>query len=94
MVVGLNDELMGLMYFPVGAEILVGDRLFTSGDGLAFPPDILVGTVVDIESDTVLVSPAAEIGGLDFVRVLDYDARALEPSREDSEPENNNGERE
>ena len=79
MVIGLNDELMGLMFYPVGAEIIIGDRLFTSGDGRAYPPDILVGTVVEIENDTISIRPAAELDRLDFVRVLSFDASILEP---------------
>lgn len=79
MVVGQNDKLMGLMFYPVGAEIIVGDRLFTSGHGRAFPPDIFVGTVTRVENDNISVNPAAELDRLDFVRIIDFDATILEP---------------
>lgn len=79
MVVGLNDNLMSLMFYPVDADIRVGDRLFSSGHGRAYPPDVLVGTVSHMESDSILVTPAADLDRLDFVRVLDFDALKLEP---------------
>lgn len=80
MLVGRNEDLLSLMFYPVDADIKVGDRLFSSGDGRAYPPDILVGTVSHVDGDNIFAMPAADLNSLSFVRVLDYDAVSLEPT--------------
>ncbi|MCK5040667.1 MAG: rod shape-determining protein MreC [Sphingomonadales bacterium] len=91
MVVGQNDDMMRLMFYPVDADIRMGDRLFTSGNGRAYPPDLLVAIVTHVESDNIIVSPAADLNHLDFIRVLDYDAIALEPRPEGDNQDQDGG---
>jgi rod shape-determining protein MreC len=82
-VIGRNETLAELQFLPVNAVVEPGDRLLTSGDGRAFPPDMIVGIVEAIEGDTILVRLVAELDRLSFVSVLDYDPAALEPQNND-----------
>ena len=51
-------------------DVRAGDRIVTSGDGGVFPPDLLVGQVVRTTDGRLRVRLAAEIGRLEFLRVL------------------------
>ncbi|TFL18858.1 rod shape-determining protein MreC [Jannaschia formosa] len=51
-------------------DVRAGDRIVTSGDGGVFPPDLLVGQVVRTVDGRLRVRPAAEMGRLEFLRVL------------------------
>ncbi len=51
-------------------QISPGDSVYTSGDGGVFPPDLLVGTVSIDQNGQVGVSPAANLGNLEFVIII------------------------
>jgi rod shape-determining protein MreC len=51
-------------------DVQAGDRIVTSGDGKVFPPDLLVGQVVRDRTGQLRVRLAAEMGRLEFLRVL------------------------
>jgi rod shape-determining protein MreC len=51
-------------------DVRAGDRIVTSGDGGVFPPDLLVGQVVLAADGRLRVRLSAEIGRLEFLRVL------------------------
>jgi rod shape-determining protein MreC len=51
-------------------DVQAGDRIVTSGDGGAFPPDLLVGQVVRAVDGRLRVRLAADTGRLEFLRVL------------------------
>ena len=78
-VVGLNENVMELKFLPVDPDVQVGDRLVTSGHGRMYPPDLFVGEVRAVDNGHITVLPAADMGRLDFVVVLDYQAGDLEP---------------
>ena len=78
-VVGRNDDLLEMIFSQPDPDIAIGDKVVTSGHGGMFPADIVVGEVVDIQGETVLILPAANLENLDFVRVLDFNPRELEP---------------
>ena len=66
-----NGNLLQASYVYDEQHIKKGQRVYTSGQGLLFPPGLLVGTVENVIADeglyvTVLVSPAgkAEVGQL------------------------------
>ena len=80
--VGRNDDLLIMAFTEPDIDVLVGDRIITSGHGGVFPADIIVGTVVEIDEDTILILPEANLENLDFVRVLDYNANQLEPEEQ------------
>lgn len=46
----LEDQLLGYMYDDQ-ADVIAGDRLFTSGLGGVYQPDIYLGTVTDLGND-------------------------------------------
>ena len=87
-VVGLNENVMELKFLPVDPDVQVGDRLITSGHGRMYPPDLFVGEVRDIDNGHITVIPAADMGRLDFVVVLDYQAEDLEPEIKQQEGDN------
>lgn len=60
--------------------VRAGDRVVTSGDGGVFPPDLLVGQVVEGRDGRLRVRLAADYERLEFVRVL----RGQEAERIDS----------
>jgi rod shape-determining protein MreC len=51
-------------------DVRAGDRIVTSGDGGVFPPDLAVGQVVRDTEGALRVRLAAEMGRLEFLRVL------------------------
>ena len=51
-------------------DVRPGDRVVTSGDGKLFPPDILVGQIVQGPDGRLRVKLAADYGRLEFLRVL------------------------
>jgi len=73
-----GDLLLDLV--PQAKEVRKGDRIVTAGtvsDRLPspFPPRILIGTVKRVDGEgeldrTIHVTPAADLGSLDFVQVL------------------------
>ena len=58
-------------------DVRAGDRVVTSGDGGVFPPDLLVGQVVRDRNGRLRARLAADIGRLEFLRVLR--TRAADP---------------
>jgi rod shape-determining protein MreC len=69
---GNNSDLPDINYLPRDADIKVGDHVVTSGVGGAFPPGLPVGEVVEIAEGKVFVQPFADLGRLEFVRMVDY----------------------
>ena len=51
-------------------DVQPGDRVVTSGDGSAFPPDLLVGQVARDRTGQLRVILAADTGRLEYLRVL------------------------
>ena len=67
---GVNGRFMHLLYVEPDAELRIGDRLVTSGQGGVFPPGIAVGTIASLGKGDPLLKPAAQMAGLDYVLVL------------------------
>jgi rod shape-determining protein MreC len=65
-----------LDYVSVEADVQKGDQIVTSGLGGVFPPDLRVGTVLDVTEDSsglcraASVDPAVELDGLRYVFVV------------------------
>lgn len=49
-----------------------GDRIYTSGDGGAFPSDILIGQVVRGKDRKLRVRPFANLSALEYLRVVRF----------------------
>ncbi|MEZ5830294.1 MAG: rod shape-determining protein MreC [Dongiaceae bacterium] len=69
---GNNSDFPDINYLPRDADIKVGDRVVTSGVGGAFPAGLPVGEVVDIVDGKIYVQPFADLGRLEFIRMVDY----------------------
>jgi rod shape-determining protein MreC len=74
---GDNSRLPRLEYLPAGAEVAVGDRIVTSGDGGLFPPGIAVGQVVSVSDSGVRVQPLVELDQLEYVRAISFESPRL-----------------
>jgi rod shape-determining protein MreC len=69
---GNNSDTPDINYLPRDADIKVGDHVVTSGVGGAFPPGLPVGEVAEIVNGKVYVQPFADLGRLEFIRMVDY----------------------
>jgi rod shape-determining protein MreC len=69
---GNNSDLPDINYLPRDADIKIGDHVVTSGVGGAFPPGLPVGEVAEVEDGKVYVQPFADLGRLEFIRMVDY----------------------
>jgi rod shape-determining protein MreC len=69
---GDNSERPCLRYLNAGAEIKVGDRVVTSGQGGVFPPGLPVGVVASLDGEAPRVEPYVEISRIEYLRIVDY----------------------
>lgn len=69
---GDNSTTPKLLYLPQDAVPAVGARVLTSGHGGIFPPNLPVGIVSESAQGGVTVTPAAEIGRIDYLRLVDF----------------------
>jgi rod shape-determining protein MreC len=67
---GVNGPFMHLLYLDPDAELKIGDRVVTSGQGGLFPPNIPVGTVAALGNGEPLLRPTARLAGLDYVLIM------------------------
>lgn len=56
-----DDGLCTMSYLPTDADIVVGDRILTSGVGSVYPQGLLVGTVTRVSQNTTTREMTAEI---------------------------------
>ncbi|MBI1215728.1 MAG: rod shape-determining protein MreC [Alphaproteobacteria bacterium] len=70
---GKNDDLMKLERLPIDSGLSVGQRVVTSGDGGQLPPDIPVGTIVQVGPDGAFVQPLSDLERLAYVQVINAD---------------------
>lgn len=69
---GDNSGFPKLSFLPFGAEVSVGDRILTSGDGRVYPPDLPVGEIVSVEEKGARVQLYSDLSRLTFVRLIAY----------------------
>ncbi len=71
---GDNSAYPSLSFIESRGQIKAGDRVFTSGDGQVFPPDLLIGQII-IDKDGVLRADlAADYKRLQFLRIIRYNS--------------------
>ncbi|MEB3767559.1 rod shape-determining protein MreC [Acinetobacter sp. MD2] len=82
---GMGDSgKLQMQYVPTSADIVVGDRVYSSGLGEHFPAGYLIGIVSNIQRHNsgefaqIDVKPAAQLSGGHYVVVLFSDALAKE----------------
>jgi len=69
---GDNSERPCLNYLDAGAEIKIGDRIVTSGQGGVFPPGLPVGVVASLDGEAPRVEPYVELSQVEYLRIVDY----------------------
>ncbi len=74
-----RDGLCRLEYLEFGADVAVGDKVYSSGLGSVYPRDLYIGEVTEITGDEynhtkiAVISPAADLEKLSRVMILtDY----------------------
>jgi rod shape-determining protein MreC len=70
LVTGDNGPAPILEFIDQSDELKPGDRVVSSGDGGLYPPEILIGQVVNGADGRQRVRLAADFRVLDFVRVV------------------------
>jgi rod shape-determining protein MreC len=70
--VGTNGARPRLMYWPEGSTPQEGERVVTSTEASAFPPNLPVGTVHFTSANVPEVVPTALLERLEIVRIFDY----------------------
>lgn len=72
----MQEGLCKLTYFTDDVTLFVGDRVVTSGNGGAFPPNIALGTVTELRSEAggqsyyAVVEPDVNIGMLSQIFII------------------------
>lgn len=74
---GNNTEKLRLIAFPDKAEINVGDKVITSGDGGVFPFGLIVGYVHSKKDDVISVLPSADRSRLEFVSIINFGLKGI-----------------
>ncbi|MCY4207770.1 MAG: rod shape-determining protein MreC [Roseovarius sp.] len=67
---GDNTVAPYLDFIEAAEQVKPGDRVITSGDGGVFPSDLLIGQVAQDSEGRMRVRLSADIGRLEFLRVL------------------------
>lgn len=67
---GTNRNALELIHLPKGVEVVVGDRVVTSGDGGLFPAGIPVGRVAVVDPAGILITPTADMTRVEWVQVV------------------------
>lgn len=70
---GDNSDRPKLAFLAASADVSVGDRIVTSGQGGMFPPGLPVGAVSSIDGGVVRITPFVNFDRLELVRIVDYD---------------------
>jgi rod shape-determining protein MreC len=69
---GDNSPTPKLLYLPEDTGVRAGARVVTSGHGGVFPPNLPVGVVTEISKGVYGVIPAADLGRINYVRMVDF----------------------
>ena len=76
---GANAPNPRLLYLQDGAHPEEGERVVTSAEAGAFPAGLLIGTVHYGDGARLEVTPAADLGRLEVVRIFDYGLGGVVP---------------
>ncbi|KLN62617.1 hypothetical protein WH96_00405 [Kiloniella spongiae] len=69
---GDNSPSPSLLYLDEGADVKVGDAIYTSGQGGGFVSGLPIGVVHSLTDVSIKVRPYADWGHLEFLRLEDY----------------------
>lgn len=76
---GANGPQPRLRYIVDGIHPQEGERVVTGAEAGAFPAGLLIGTVHYTPSGQTEVTPAADLGRLDIVRIFNYGLSGIAP---------------
>ena len=79
MLVGSNAPAPRLLYYPDDVRPEEGERVVTSSEANAFPAGLPVGSVHYLSPGKPVVLPAASLGQVDVLRIIDYDYSTAVP---------------
>lgn len=69
---GDNSLRPKLIYLAANAQVAVGARIATSGQGGIFPPGVPVGAVSSIDANGIRAETFVAASNLEYVRIIDY----------------------
>ncbi len=69
---GDNSQRPRLTFFSANADVKVGSRIVTSGDGGMFPTGLPIGVVAEIGDGGIRIETFATPDRLEFIRLVDY----------------------
>ncbi len=69
---GNNTPFPKLTFVPLDAEIMVGDKVVTSGISGVFPAGLPVGQVVSVSKHEIKIKPFALLEKLEYVKIVKY----------------------
>jgi rod shape-determining protein MreC len=72
---GDNSSSPRLFYLPPDAVLSAGAHVITSGHGGVFPPNLPVGIVTETGHGTYGVVPIADLGRVNYVRLVDFNLK-------------------
>lgn len=70
---GDNGPMPRVEYLPGSAQVSVGDRVVTSGDGGLLPPGLAIGEVASVSDNIVRVRPLVDLARIEWVQVVRYE---------------------
>ena len=83
MLAGNNTENPQILFLPIDAEVSVGDKILTSGEGGNFPPDLTVGVVNTVsEEGAVSAELAVNRNLLSFIKIVDFELEGILPEQD------------
>ena len=85
--VGTNGARPRLQHWSEGVRPAEGERIVTSAEGVAFPPNLPIGVVRWTESGTAEVELFARVDRLDVVRLFDFGLGGILPPEAVARPE-------
>jgi rod shape-determining protein MreC len=72
---GDNSASPRLMFMPRDSAAAEGSHIVTSGHGGVFPPNLPVGTLQNPDHGAYIVTPAADLGRVTYVQLVDFDLK-------------------
>lgn len=69
---GNNTAVLNLLYTAPKADIVVGDKILTSGVGGMFPSDLPVGYVSKVSPSSIEIMPVEPIETIEYVKIVNY----------------------
>jgi rod shape-determining protein MreC len=76
---GDNTARPRLLFLPNSAEVAVGDRVVSSGDGGVAPPGLPIGVVAQIAEGEIRVQPFVDWDRLEYLSVVRFELPRLPP---------------